>query len=252
MSHTETGEQELIHRQMTIQEILTLFPQKSQRLAQEITNAGLHCVGCHAATWETLEAGMRGHGYEDAAIERLLNKLNAVLKTDLNADKTTVTLTPKAAEKFLEFAQSEGKQGTALFFSDKLEGCSGFTYILDFSDKAGPNDAVFTSHGIEIHVPKDRLTRLIGSVIDFVQTLSSTGFYVENPNTASSCGCGSSHNYGKETRSGGGCCGSSKSEPKHDHDHDHHHEHGGGCCGSSKPEPKHDHHHGHGGGCCSH
>ncbi|MFA6915893.1 MAG: iron-sulfur cluster assembly accessory protein [Parachlamydiales bacterium] len=243
MSHTETGEQEIIHRQMTIQEILSLFPQKSQRLAQEITNAGLHCVGCHAATWETLEAGMRSHGYDEAAITRLLKKLNAVMKSDFKADKSTVTLTPKAAEKFLEFSQAEGKQGCALFFSDKLEGCSGFTYILDFSDKAGPNDSIFTSHGIEIHVPNDRLDRLVGSVIDFVQTLSSTGFYVENPNTASSCGCGSSHNYSKESR-GGGCCGSSSKSSQEQEQSS-----GGGCCGSS-PKPSQDK--GHGGGCCSH
>lgn len=249
MSQTDTGEQEIIHRQMTIQEILSLFPQKSQRLAQEITNAGLHCVGCHAATWETLEAGMRSHGYDESAIERLLAKLNAVMKSDFKADKSTITLTPKAAEKFLEFAQAEGKQGSALFFSDKLEGCSGFTYILDFSDKAGPNDEIFSSQGIEIHVPKDRLNRLVGSVIDFVQTLSSTGFYVENPNTASSCGCGSSHNYSQESKSsGGGCCGS---KPKQSSEQEQ--SQGGGCCGSKpKQAPAHEHGHSHGGGCCSH
>lgn len=226
MSHTQ---EEFIHPQMTIQEILSLFPQKAQRIAQEITNAGLHCVGCHAATWETLEAGMRGHGYTEEAIQKLVDKLNAVLQQKPAGDSSTVTLTTQAAEKFLEFTKAEGMQGCALRFSDKMEGCSGFSYELDFSEKASDNDVVFVSQGIEIHVPKDRAERLVGSVIDYVNSIHSSGFYVENPNTMSSCGCGSSHNYSKEKsaeKSKGGCCGSS---PKQDQSHDHGKK-SGGCC----------------------
>ena len=52
---------------MTIDEIFGKFPDKSQRIAQELTNAGLHCVGCQAATWETLEVGMIGHGFDEKA-----------------------------------------------------------------------------------------------------------------------------------------------------------------------------------------
>lgn len=241
MSHPGTEEKETIHRQMTIQEILSLFPHKSQRLAQEITNAGLQCVGCHAATWETLEAGMRGHGFAEDSIDKLVAKLNAVLLKDVQADKSTITITPHAAEKFLEFAKAEEKQGTALRFRDTLKGCSGFAYELDFSDKANADDEIFVSNGIEIHVPKQCVGRLLGSVIDFAHTLHSSGFTVENPNAATSCGCGSSHNYSKETQKqenqGGGCCSSKK---KHSHDHEHSHDHG------------HSHGHGHGGGCCSH
>src|SRR5947209_7816702 len=98
-----------IHRQMTIEEILSLFPHKAQRLSQEITNAGLHCVGCQAATWETLEAGMLGHGMSNEAIERLVKRLNALL--DEKIDETTITITPRAASKFLEILNEEGKQG---------------------------------------------------------------------------------------------------------------------------------------------
>lgn len=242
MSNQEATEgQQLIHRQMTIQEILSLFPSKAQRLAQEITNAGLHCVGCHAATWETLEAGMRGHGFPEEAIDRLLGKLNAILLKDSNVDKSTITMTPHAAEKFLEFAQAEGKQGCGLRFRDVLKGCSGFAYELDFSDAALPGDEVFKSNGIEIHVPKECVGRLLGSVIDFTHTLHSSGFTVENPNTASSCGCGSSHNYGKEAQKSeqGGCCGSKK-RSSYDNAYEYNY----------IPEESHGHGHGHGGGCC--
>ena len=63
-----------ITKEMTIEEILARFPQKSQKLAQEMTNRGLHCVGCGAAVWETLEAGMLGHGLSPEDIEALVSR----------------------------------------------------------------------------------------------------------------------------------------------------------------------------------
>ena len=98
-----------IHRQMTIEHILSLFPHKAQRLSQEITNAGLHCVGCQAATWETLEAGMYSHGMDDTAINRLVERLNALLDEEI--DLTTISITKRAATKYLEILAEEGKQG---------------------------------------------------------------------------------------------------------------------------------------------
>lgn len=182
-----------INRHMTIEEIFSHFPHKAQRLGQEITNAGLHCVGCHAATWETLEAGMMGHGMTDEAIERLVKRLNALLEEEV--DMETITLTPKAASKFKEFCAEEGKDGCALRFGVTAAGCSGFEYLLDFSEKAKPDDKVFESSGMQIHLSKALVPRLIGSVIDYVDGMHGSGFKVTNPNVKSACGCGTSHNY---------------------------------------------------------
>lgn len=186
-------EKKTIHRQMTIDEILGMFPNKAQKLSQEITNAGLHCVGCHASTWETLEVGMKGHGKTDAQIDELVRRLNALLEEEI--DLSTITVTSKAVAKFLEIAQEDGKQGWALRFGEEMGGCSGFEYVLDFSEKAAAEDAVFNSNGIEIHIHKSSLPRLIGSEIDFVDGLRGSGFKITNPNVRSSCGCASSHGY---------------------------------------------------------
>src|SRR5580700_3358791 len=109
--------QDQISRQMTIEDIFSNYPQKSQKLAQEITNAGLHCVGCQASTWETLEAGMLGHGYAEEEIDRLVNNLNAVLNEPVNLD--TISLTKRAAEKYRQILADEGKEGWGLRFGDK-------------------------------------------------------------------------------------------------------------------------------------
>lgn len=184
---------EEIHRHMTIESILSMFPNKAQKLSQEITRAGLHCIGCGAATWETLEAGMYSHGMTDAHIDELVSRLNALLAEQ--SDETTITLTKAAADKYLAILDSEGKQGWGLRFKEKAAGCNGFEYVLDYSERAQPTDETFTSRGIEIHVEKAMLPRLIGSEIDYVDGLQGSGFKVSNPNVRSSCGCGTSHNY---------------------------------------------------------
>lgn len=182
-----------IHRQMTIESILSMFPFKAQKLSQEITNAGLHCVGCHAATWETLEAGMYGHGMTDEHIDRLVNRLNALLEEEV--DSSTITITPRAAKKYLEILAEEGKQGWGLRFAERMAGCNGFEYALDYSEKALPSDETFESCGIQIHIDKHMVNRLLGSEIDFVDGLQGSGFKISNPNVRSSCGCGTSHGY---------------------------------------------------------
>jgi iron-sulfur cluster assembly protein len=182
-----------ITRQMTIEDILGMFPYKAQRLSQEITNAGLHCVGCHAAVWETLEAGMYSHGKTDAQIDELVRRLNALLEEEV--DLTSICITPRGAAKFLEILSEEGKQGWGMRFSEEMAGCNGFEYVLDFSEKAEEDDKVFESNGIAIHVKKIMLPRLLGSEIDYVEGLRGSGFKISNPNVRSSCGCGSSHNY---------------------------------------------------------
>lgn len=185
--------EEKITRQMTIEQILGMFPNKAQKLSQEITNSGLHCIGCGAAVWETLEAGMMSHGKTEDQINHLLNRLNKLL--DEPIDMTTISLTERAAKKFLSILKEDGKQGWALRFALRPGGCSGFEYELDFSEKADEDDEVFSSFGVEIHVKKKLLPKLRGAEIDYVEGLQSTGFKISNPNVKSSCGCGTSQGY---------------------------------------------------------
>jgi len=185
--------QYVITKEMTIESIFSKYPSKSQKLAQVMTNAGLHCSNCSAATWETLEAGVLGHGYSADVLEKLLKDLNTVLSEEV--DLTTITLTAKAAEKFKEFAAEEEKAGYYLRFGDSAGGCGGFQYILDFCEKASEDDEIFESEGIQICIQKSRVGRLIGSVIDYVDGLQGAGFKISNPNAKSSCGCGTSQNY---------------------------------------------------------
>lgn len=191
MAQTDTAQK--INKEMTIEEIFSRFPHKSQKLAQEMTNSGLHCVGCGAAVWETLEAGMLSHGFSAEDVLKMVDRLNAILaeKVDLSA----ISLTKRAADKYKQILKEEGKEGWGLRFGDKAAGCSGFEYVLDYSEKAQADDRVFLSEGVEIHINKADVSRLMGSEIDFVDGLNGSGFKISNPNVKGSCGCGKSQSY---------------------------------------------------------
>lgn len=189
---SQLKQDETINRQMTIQEIFAKFPSKAQKLAQELTRSGLNCVGCSAATWETVESGVLRHGMTEQDLTALLVRLNDVLKKEV--DTSTITLTKNAADVFKRIREQEGKSTWGLRFDERPAGCSGFEYVLEFSEKAGPDDVVYTSQGIDIHVYKSALSRLLGAEIDYVDGLQS-GFKITNPNVRSSCGCGTSHGY---------------------------------------------------------
>lgn len=182
-----------IERSMTIDEVLNQFPQKAQRIAQELNNAGLQCVGCHSAVWETLQDGMRKHGKTEQEIDQLVSRLNHLLSDKVDAQ--SIQITPRGAAKFLQILAEENKLGWALRFGEESSGCKGSQYVLDFSEHAEIDDVVFASHGVEIHVKKHLLSKLIGSEIDYVEGLKGAGFKISNPNVRSSCGCGNSHNY---------------------------------------------------------
>jgi iron-sulfur cluster assembly protein len=191
MAQTDTTQK--INKEMTIEEIFSRFPHKSQKLAQEMTNTGLHCVGCGAATWETLEAGMLSHGFSPEEVLKMVDRLNAILAEEVNL--SAISLTKRAADKYRHILKEEGKEGWGLRFGDKAAGCSGFEYVLDYSEKANSDDRVFVSEGVEIHINKDDVSRLMGSEIDFVDGLNGSGFKISNPNVKGSCGCGKSQSY---------------------------------------------------------
>jgi iron-sulfur cluster assembly accessory protein len=182
-----------ITREMTIDDIFKKFPSKGQKLAQEMTNTGLHCVGCSAATWETLEAGMYSHGKTEEQINELLARLNKVL--DEKEDLTTITITERAAKKYKEILEEDGKAGWGLRFGERAAGCSGFEYFLDYSEKPQAGDLILESQGIQIHLHHKSADRLMGCMIDYVDGLNGAGFKVTNPNVKASCGCGNSHGY---------------------------------------------------------
>jgi iron-sulfur cluster assembly protein len=103
----------------------------------------------------------------------------------------SIKLTESAAERVREqLASREGCLGLKL--GVKNSGCSGFAYVIDFTESSGDDDHVFESRGIKVVVRDEHLPLLSGTEIDYVQNGLSSVFHFHNPNVTEECGCGES------------------------------------------------------------
>lgn len=108
------------------------------------------------------------------------------------APSCPVTLTAVAAEKVREIrAEEKIQDGYALRLKVLGGGCSGFAYDLYF-DQAQDIDHAFESSGIKMVCDQMSLMYLMGTEVDYVESLQGSGFKFNNPNVKSTCGCGSS------------------------------------------------------------
>jgi iron-sulfur cluster assembly accessory protein len=71
-------------------------------------------------------------------------------------------------------------------------GCAGFKYRMGLETSARDDDVLVLQDGVTLFVDAGSQPHLQGMKVDFVTTLESAGFTFENPNAASSCGCGKS------------------------------------------------------------
>lgn len=104
-----------------------------------------------------------------------------------------ISLTVKAADEVRRIlAEKNMSSETGLRVSVKGGGCSGMTYVLDFSESGEANDREVLSSGVKVYVDETALDFVGGLEIDFVDDLLNRGFKFSNPNASHSCGCGTS------------------------------------------------------------
>ena len=70
-------------------------------------------------------------------------------------------------------------------------GCSGMSYGMEFGH-AHAGDELVEQEGVRVFVDKDSSAYLNGSIIDYYDGLTGTGFRIQNPNAKRTCGCGTS------------------------------------------------------------
>lgn len=105
-----------------------------------------------------------------------------------------LTMPPKVTDRaFARIAEINAATGEAKALRVAVEGggCSGFQYDIRL-DEPAQDDLVLEKNGAQVLVDAISLPFLANAVIDFSEELIGARFVVENPNAASSCGCGTS------------------------------------------------------------
>jgi iron-sulfur cluster assembly protein len=103
-------------------------------------------------------------------------------------------LTDRAAERVRVVMAKEGisPEEGGLRLGVKGGGCSGLTYSITFDTRPRERDRIFEFDGVRVFVDPKSFVYLNGTTLDYEETLMRQGFNFINPNSARSCGCGTS------------------------------------------------------------
>ncbi len=104
-----------------------------------------------------------------------------------------VTVTEAASTQIKRLLDTEGKtESHALRMKVVGGGCSGLQYQLAFDDQDKDGDTEIESNGVRVVVDEKSALYLMGTILDYVDSLMESGFKIENPNAKTTCGCGQS------------------------------------------------------------
>ncbi len=131
---------------------------------------------------------------------------------EVKVDNSILTVTPSAVSIIKNLLQQREIPNHALRVFVTGGGCSGMQYGMAFQEEAEAGDTVVEADGVRLLIDTTSMVYLKGATVDYVDTLIGGGFRIDNPNAASSCGCGHSFKSedGQEAGSTDGCstCGS--------------------------------------------
>ena len=102
-----------------------------------------------------------------------------------------VTVSARAAKRIAEILKAETTP-MMLRVAVTGGGCSGFQYNFALDDTRMDDDLVIERDGATVLIDPMSIDFLKGAEIDFTNELIGAAFKVNNPNAASSCGCGTS------------------------------------------------------------
>jgi iron-sulfur cluster assembly protein len=134
--------------------------------------------------------------------QSLENKAMALAET---TEVKTVDLTAAAADAVKDLLKKRELDDYALRIYVQGGGCSGFQYGMALENKIRDSDIVVEEFGVKVVIDEVSIGYMSGASIDYVEDDMGSGFKIENPNSMSSFGCGTS----AEAQDGGGtpsCC----------------------------------------------
>jgi iron-sulfur cluster assembly 2 len=107
----------------------------------------------------------------------------------------TLIITKACAKRIKDLQKSSSNSALKLRIAVEGGGCSGFQYnfSMDDTQEDEEEDLIFSRDGSNVVVDESSFSLIKGSTIDYEQELIRSAFaVVNNPQSESACGCGSS------------------------------------------------------------
>ncbi|MEQ8193459.1 MAG: iron-sulfur cluster insertion protein ErpA [Rhodospirillales bacterium] len=108
------------------------------------------------------------------------------------ADEKKISVSDSASRRIKELIAQEGNDALMMRVTVNGGGCSGFTYNFAMDDKTNEDDLIFENAGAKVVVDDTSLDLLKGAELNYIEDLMGSYFAFQNPNAASTCGCGTS------------------------------------------------------------
>ena len=109
-----------------------------------------------------------------------------------DSPEQTVQISDSAVKRIRTLTSEGDFKGMQFRVAVSGGGCSGFQYSFTFDDQVNGDDKVIEKDGISVVIDEMSWDYLAGSEIGYKQELIGSYFSIENPNAASTCGCGTS------------------------------------------------------------
>lgn len=103
-----------------------------------------------------------------------------------------VEMTAAAAQRVAEILAHKSDNEQYLRVRVDGGGCNGYSYKFMFEQAPQADDIRVEKNGTTVLIDPVSYNYLMGSMIDYVETLEASQFVINNPNAKSSCGCGNS------------------------------------------------------------
>lgn len=126
------------------------------------------------------------------AMSTLVSLPGATPAPDYQSLDRPLNFTTAAAAKVRELIQEEGNDALALRVYIQGGGCSGFQYGFEFDENRAEDDLAVDTDNVTLLVDPLSLQYLMGSEVDYTESLQGAQFVIRNPNAKTTCGCGSS------------------------------------------------------------
>ena len=103
-----------------------------------------------------------------------------------------MTLEPTAVEKLKDILAEENNANLKLRVFVQGGGCSGMSYGFTFDEEHAEDDFDFTFDNVTVLVDSMSMEYLRGANIRYQDDVMGSSFVIDNPQAATTCGCGSS------------------------------------------------------------
>ncbi len=113
------------------------------------------------------------------------------MTTITTANNKLISITESAQAEVRRLVQEQEGQGIGLRLGIKGGGCSGLSYLLEFTAQRD-GDTILNYEGFQVFLDKKSTIYLGGITLEHQKGLSGRGFVFQNPHATNTCGCGES------------------------------------------------------------